>query len=175
MLADAMQEHSAALAHVISRNSVIMLEFGAGAVGDPGVRVNALITDLINRLQVEAPSETKLKSHHDEETLKAKRKEDLEADIAKHSSKLETAFSRSTLDGEISSRDQISQHTVEQTADTPVPQVVEELAEASKVFSQDRVQQRSGGQIIRILVFHSQRRSSGCLSLRSLSIQSKRA
>ena len=38
--------------------------------------------------------------------------------------------------------------TVEQIVDTPVPQVVEELVEASKVFSQDRVQQRFGEQII---------------------------
>ena len=35
------------------------------------------------------------------------------------------------------------------TVDAPVPQVVEELAEASKVFSQDRVQRRFEGQIIK--------------------------
>ena len=46
------------------------------------------------------------------------------------------------------SQDRIQQQTLEQIVDTPVPQVVEELAEASKVFSQDRVQQRFGGQII---------------------------
>merc|ERR1712012_1154399 len=66
--------------------------------------VKGLITDLINRLQAEASSEASHKSYCDEETSKAnEKKEDLEAEIAKHSSKLETAVSRSTiLDGEIS-------------------------------------------------------------------------
>ena len=36
---------------------------------------------------------------------------------------------------------------------TPVPEVVEELAEASKVFFQDRVQQRFGEQIIETPAF----------------------
>ena len=39
---------------------------------------------------------------------------------------------------------EIQQRNVEQIVDTPVLPVVEELAEASKVFSQDRVQQRFG-------------------------------
>ena len=43
---------------------------------------------------------------------------------------------------------EIQQRNVEQIVDTPVLPVVEELAEASKVFSQDRVQQRFGEQTI---------------------------
>lgn len=64
-------------------------------------KVKGLITCLINRLQAEAPSEMSQVSYCDEETSMAEREEDLEADIAKHSSELETALPRSTfLDGE---------------------------------------------------------------------------
>jgi len=99
----AKREHSAALAQLASRISAIM-KFGAGSGEDPFAKVKGLITDLISRLQAEASSEANHKAYCDEETSKAnEKKEDLEADIAKHSSKLETAVSRSTiLDGEIS-------------------------------------------------------------------------
>ena len=99
----AKKEHSAALAQLASRISAIM-KFGAGSGEDPFAKVKGLITDLISRLQAEASSEASHKAYCDEETSKAnEKKEDLEAQIAKHSSKLETAVSRSTiLDGEIS-------------------------------------------------------------------------
>jgi len=99
----AKKEHSAALAQLASRISAIM-KFGAGSGEDPFAKVKGLITDLISRLQAEASSEASHKAYCDEETSKAnEKKEDLEAEIAKHSSKLETAVSRSTiLDGEIS-------------------------------------------------------------------------
>ena len=42
------QEHSTALDQLVSRISVIM-KFGAGADGDPFVKVKDLITDLISR------------------------------------------------------------------------------------------------------------------------------
>ena len=52
---------------------------------DGAVRVNALTTDLINRWQAEAPSEVCHTSYRDEGTSKTtEEKEDLEADIAKH-------------------------------------------------------------------------------------------
>ena len=97
------QEHSTALDQLASRISAIM-KFGAGADGDPFVKVKDLITDLISRLQAEASSETNQKSYCDEEMSKAtEKKEDLEADVAKHSSKLEAAVARSIdLDDEIS-------------------------------------------------------------------------
>ena len=66
-------------------------------------------------------------------------KEDLEADTAKHSSVLETAVSRSTMDGEVSSRDQISQYTME---------MVKQLVEVPKTISQNRIQQRTMKQIV---------------------------
>ena len=75
-------------------------------------------------------------------------KEDLEADTAKHSSVLETAVSRSTLDGEVSSRDRISQYTIEQTLDVPMPEMVKQLVEVPKTISQNRIQQRTMKQIV---------------------------
>ena len=75
-------------------------------------------------------------------------KEDLEADTAKHSSVLETAVSRSTLDGEVSSRDRILQHTMEQTLDVPMPEMVTQSVEVPKTISQNRIQQRTMKQIV---------------------------
>ena len=52
---------------------------------DGAVRVNALTADLIKRWQAEAPSEMCHTSHRDEGTSKTtEEKEDLEADITKH-------------------------------------------------------------------------------------------
>ena len=57
-----------------------------------------LITCLINRLQAEAPCEVSYMSYRDEGTSNAtEKKEDLEADIAKHSSKLEAVVSTSSV------------------------------------------------------------------------------
>ena len=65
--------------------------------------MKGLFTELCGRLQEEASSEASRTACCDEETSKAiEEKEDLEADIAKHSSRLETAVSGSaTLDVEI--------------------------------------------------------------------------
>ena len=93
----AKQEHSAALAQLGSHISAIM-KFGARADDDPFVQVKDLIMNF-SRLQEEASSE----AYRDEETLEDTEKEDLEADFAEHSSKLEAAVARSIdLDGEIS-------------------------------------------------------------------------
>eukprot|EP00450_Noctiluca_scintillans_P002421 CAMPEP_0194482150 /NCGR_PEP_ID=MMETSP0253-20130528/4235_1 /TAXON_ID=2966 /ORGANISM="Noctiluca scintillans" /LENGTH=688 /DNA_ID=CAMNT_0039321673 /DNA_START=47 /DNA_END=2116 /DNA_ORIENTATION=+ len=99
----AQKEHSAALAQLASRISAVM-KFGAGAGEDPFLKVKDLITDLITRLQAESSSETSHKSYCDEEMAKsAEKKEDLEAEFAKHSSKLEAAVAKSnTLDAEVS-------------------------------------------------------------------------
>ena len=95
---------------------------------------NAAATELlklaVNRLQAEAPFEVRNTSYRDEMTSQATEKEeDLEADTAKHSSVLETAVSRSTLDGEVSSRDRISQYTIEHTLDVPMPEMLKQLVE----------------------------------------------
>ena len=65
------QEHSTALDQLASRISATM-KFGAGADGDPFMKVKDLITDLISRLQAEASSETNQKSYCDEEMSKAR-------------------------------------------------------------------------------------------------------
>ena len=96
----AQEEHPAALA-LASRNSAIVM-FGAGLDDDPLAKVKGLITTLINRLQTEASSEARHKSSGDEETARATKKEDLESDVAKHSSKIEAGVARGTvLDGEL--------------------------------------------------------------------------
>ena len=83
---------------------------------------------------------------------KGKDVEDLEADTMKHSSIPETAVSGSTLDGEVSGRDRISQCTVEQILDVPVHERVEHSAEMPKIVSQDEIQQRTVKQIADIPV-----------------------
>ena len=98
--------------------------------------------------EAEAPSEMSHTSCRDGETSMATGKEDLEADTAKHSTLLETSVFRSSLDGEVSSRDQILQWTVEQVLDVPVP----EMVEVPKTVSQDKIQQRIVEQIIDVPV-----------------------
>ena len=123
------QEHSTALARLESCISATM-KFGAGADGDPFLKVKDLITDLISREQAEASSETNQKSYCDEETLKATQKrENLEADVAKHSSKLEAAVACSIdLDGEISALQSVNTHVqhVVNTAEVETPRIVKE-------------------------------------------------
>ena len=100
-------------------------------------------------MQEEAPFQVRNTSYRDEVTSQAtEKKEDLEADTAKHSSVLETAMFRVTLDGEVSSRDRISQYTMEQTLDVPMPEMVKQLAEVPKTNSQNRIQQRTMKQIV---------------------------
>ena len=80
-----------------------------GAGEDPFVRVKYLITDVITRLQARSSSETAVKCCCDEEMAKsAMKKEDVEAEVLKHSSvelnsfKRETAISRSSgMDGDV--------------------------------------------------------------------------
>ena len=77
-----------------------LFEAERALLANPCAKVKGLITCLINGLQAEAPSKVGHASYSDEGTSKATEKEeDLEADIAKHSSELETAVSRSTLLG----------------------------------------------------------------------------
>ena len=142
------------LAQLVSLISSI-LKFGAGTCENPFMRVNTLITELISWLQDGASSETRQNTCFDEETSKAIAKENLEADTAKHSSILETTVSRVTLDGEVSSQDRISQCTVEQTLDVPVP----EMAESPKITSQE-FNSVSEDRPSTPLLFHSLRRST---------------
>ena len=135
------QEHSTALDQLPSRISAIM-KFGAGADGDPSVKVKDLITDLISRLQAEASSETNQKSYCYEEMSKAtEKREDLEADVAKHSSKLEAAVARSIdLDGEISTQQVANTHVqhVVNTVEAEMPKTTRRQCKESGPSSMRR-------------------------------------
>ena len=108
------------------------------------LKVKGSITKLISQLLGETSSETKQKACFDEETSKA--------DTAKHSSILETAVSRSTLDSEVSSRDRTLQCTAEQILDVPVPETMKQLEELPETISEDRTQQRTVNHIVGIPV-----------------------
>ena len=91
------QEHFAALAQLRSRISAIT-KFGADADNDPFVKEKDLIMDF-SRLQAEASPETSKKSHCDEEASKAtEMKEDLGAEVAKHSSELLSVVYKNAVD-----------------------------------------------------------------------------
>ena len=91
------QEHFAALAQLRSRISAIT-KFGADADNDPFVKEKDLIMDF-SRLQAEASSETSQKFHCDEEASKAtEMKEDLGAEVSKHSPELLSVVYKNAVD-----------------------------------------------------------------------------
>ena len=100
------------------------MKFGAGADGDLSVKVKDLITDLI-RLQAEASSE---------------KREDLEADVAKHSSKLEAAVARST-DGDISTQQVANTHVqhVVNTVELEMPKIIKETVQRKRPIIQEKI------------------------------------
>ena len=113
------------------------MKFGAGADNDPFVKVSSAVNQ---------------KSYGDEEMSQAtEKKEDLEADVAKHSSKLEAAVARSiVLAGETSALQPQLQctgnvvddpvvHVVEKTAEIPLIQRVQKTVEVPRVQFIDRV------------------------------------
>ena len=109
------------------------------------MKVKDLITDLISRLQAEASSETNQKSYCDEEMSKAtEKREDLEADVAKHSSKLEAAVARSIdLDGEISTLQSANpqvQHVVN-TVEAEMPKIVKETVQRKWPVVNEKINQ----------------------------------
>ena len=93
---------SAEKEHQFASHISAVMKFVAGAGEDSFGSVNALITDLIDMLQKEASAETSHKAYHKEMAKSTEKKEDLEAQVAKHSSQLESAVARSnTLAGEV--------------------------------------------------------------------------
>ena len=101
------------------------MKFGAGADGDPSVKVKDLITDLISRSQAEASSE---------------KREDLEADVAKHSSKLEAAVARS-IDGDISTQQVANTHVqhVVNTVEVEMPKIIKETVQRKRPIIQEKI------------------------------------
>ena len=101
------------------------MKFGAGADGDPSVKVKDFTTDLISRLQAEASSE---------------KREDLEADVAKHSSKLEAAVARS-IDGDISTQQVVNTHVqhVVNTVEVEMPKIIKETVQRKRPIIQEKI------------------------------------
>merc|ERR1719379_2048898 len=91
----AQEHHSAALTQLASRVSAV-LKFGASGGDDVFAKVKGLIQDMIDRLLKEAAAEATEKAFCDEEMAKTEEKKaDLEADIAKLTSKIDMAAARS--------------------------------------------------------------------------------
>jgi len=86
-------QHSAALAQLASRISVVV-KYGGGA--DVFGKVKGLISEMIAKLTKEAESEATEKAYCDEQTAKTEaKKAELDADIAKLSTKIDQAASQS--------------------------------------------------------------------------------
>jgi len=89
------EHHSTALTQLASRVSAV-LKFGANGGDDVFAKVKGLIQDMIDKLLKEAAEEATEKAFCDEEMAKTKeKKEDLESDIAKLTSKIDVAAARS--------------------------------------------------------------------------------
>ena len=86
--------------HQLASHISVVMKFVAGAGEDSFGKKDR---DLIERLQKEASAETSHKAYcHKKMAKSTEKKEDLEAQVAKHSSKLESAVARSnTLAGEV--------------------------------------------------------------------------
>jgi len=89
------QQHSAALSQLASRISTI-IRYGSASGEDPFAKVKGLINDMIANLMADAAAEASHKAYCDEEMSKTKAKKDeLNADIEKLTSKIDTASARS--------------------------------------------------------------------------------
>jgi len=92
----ARDQHSAALAQLASKISAV-IKYGASSGEDPFAKIRGLISDMISKLQREAQSESSEKAYCDEEMAKtAAKKEELNYEISKLTSKIDRAAAKST-------------------------------------------------------------------------------
>jgi len=89
------KHHSAALAQLASRMSAVM-RFGTAGGADPFGKIKGLIADMISKLESEAAAEATEKAYCDEQMTKTEaKKEELEEDMAKLTSKIDMAAAKS--------------------------------------------------------------------------------
>merc|ERR1719473_747178 len=93
----AKQHHSAALAQLASKISIVM-RYGAAGGDDPFAKVKGLIKELIDRLLAEAQAEATEKAYCDEQMAKTEaKKAELEDEIAKLTAKIDKAAAMSAM------------------------------------------------------------------------------
>merc|ERR1740129_257206 len=91
----AKHEHSSALAQLASRMAAVA-RYGASNGEDPFAKIKGLIQDMIAKLEGEAGAEATEKAYCDEQMAKTEfKKGELEDDIAKMTSKIDTAAAKS--------------------------------------------------------------------------------
>merc|ERR1719463_334143 len=91
----AREQHSTALAQLASRLSAV-IRYGSTSGDDPFAKIKGLISDMIAKLMKEAEAEASEKAYCDEEMAKTKaKKEELEDDIEKLTSKIDSATAAS--------------------------------------------------------------------------------
>merc|ERR1719262_1496766 len=92
----AAEHHSTELAQLASRIAAT-IRYGAASGDDPFAKVKGLITDMIDKLMKEAQEEASFKAYCDEEMAKTNQKKDeLNTDIKKLTSKIDQATAMST-------------------------------------------------------------------------------
>merc|ERR1719408_177698 len=91
----AKEQHSAALAQLASRINAVV-RYGAAGGEDVFAKIKGLITDMIAKLETEAKEEATEKAYCDEEMAKTEaKKEELEGEISKLTSKIDLASAKS--------------------------------------------------------------------------------
>jgi len=94
--------HSAALAQLASKMSVVM-QYGGANQADVFAKIKGLVADMIAKLEKEAEEDAAEKAYCDEEMAKTEaKKQELDDEIAKLTSKIDKAAAKSTrLKGEV--------------------------------------------------------------------------
>jgi len=98
----ARKSHSAALAQLASKMSVVM-QYGGANQADVFTKIKGLVNDMIAKLEKEAEEDAQEKAYCDEEMAKTEaKKQELDDEIAKLTSKIDKAAAKSTrLKGQV--------------------------------------------------------------------------